>query len=186
VDGTAGDEEGLVGAGFGVSREDRAHRVGPRAARTGVRRRDPAAAGDDDWRQALGLHIPCIAPDGGHVTEGFSTAQVAAYRVLSESADATWYGAFAEGRLVSWLGTGADGTGLARFQSVETDPDPRRWGLASALVHHAGLTALANGVTTLVIVADPGYHAIGIYRALGFAETEMQVQLTRRPGVHGG
>ncbi len=69
---------------------------------------------------------------------------------------------------------------------METHPDARRRGLASALVHHAGRSALGNGVTTLVIVADPGYHAIGIYRALGFVETETQVQLTRPPGVHGG
>jgi hypothetical protein len=34
-----------------------------------------------------------------------------------------------------------------------------------------------------VIVADPEYHAVEIYRRLGFVDTERQVQLTRRPAV---
>ena len=58
-------------------------------------------------------------------------------------------------------------------------------GLASALVHHAGKAALDRGAKRLVIVADPGYHAIGIYRSLGFVDWETQVQLTRPPGSTG-
>jgi hypothetical protein len=34
-------------------------------------------------------------------------------------------------------------------------------------------------VRTLVIVADPEYHAIRIYRSLGFTETETQIELER-------
>ncbi len=34
---------------------------------------------------------------------------------------------------------------------------------------------------TLVMVADPGYPAIGIYRALGFAEQGRQVGMPRAP-----
>jgi hypothetical protein len=32
------------------------------------------------------------------------------------------------------------------------------------------------GAQTLVMVADPGYHAIDLYRSLGFAVTETQLQ----------
>ena len=59
-----------------------------------------------------------------------------------------------------------------------------------------GMTILDTGVSyaaaaidkaakRLVIVADPGYHAIGIYRSLGFVDWETQVQLTRPPGSTG-
>jgi len=53
-------------------------------------------------------------------------------------------------------------------------------GLASTLVHGASRHGLVEfGAHTLVMVADPEYLAIGIYRALGFTATEIQVQLTK-------
>jgi predicted GNAT family acetyltransferase len=63
---------------------------------------------------------------------------------------------------------------------VETHPQARRRGLATSLVHLAGTTVLDDGATTLVILADPGYHAIDVYRSLGFVERETKVELTRR------
>jgi GNAT superfamily N-acetyltransferase len=140
---------------------------------------------DADWGQALALHVACAEPEDEHVTEAFLAGQVAAARALCDRGHATWLGAYEDGVLRSSLGIVSDGTGLARFQSVETHPDARRRGLASALVHHAGRAALDRGATRLVIVADPDYHAIGIYRSLGFVEAEMQVQLTRPPGSTG-
>ena len=186
LDGTAGDVDGLVRAGFEVSRDTVLTAAALQPPGQEIDAEIRPLQGNDEWAQALELHVACVPPGDEHATAEFLAAQVGGYRALSESADATWYGAFSAGRLQSWLGIVADGTGLARFQSVETHPDARRRGLASALVHHAGRSALGNGVTTLVIVADPGYDAIGIYRALGFVETETQVQLTRPPGVHGG
>ena len=41
--------------------------------------------------------------------------------------------------------------------------------------------ALEAGAETLVIVADPEYHAIGLYRSAGFDDRETKVELTRRP-----
>jgi predicted GNAT family acetyltransferase len=72
--------------------------------------------------------------------------------------------------------------GLARFQSVETHPDARRRGLAGTLVHHVsdfGLTEI--GAHTLVMVADPTYAAIRLYRALGFTDSESVLQAERAP-----
>jgi ribosomal protein S18 acetylase RimI-like enzyme len=94
---------------------------------------------------------------------------------------ATWFGAFEHGMLRAALGIVSDGSGLARFQMVETHPDARRRGLASALLHRAGSAALDAGAETLVIVADPAYHAIDLYRSAGFADRETKVELTRRP-----
>jgi ribosomal protein S18 acetylase RimI-like enzyme len=50
-------------------------------------------------------------------------------------------------------------------------------------VHAAGRYALEHlGARTLVIVADDDGEAIGIYRRLGFADTERQLMLERRHG----
>lgn len=185
VDGTAGAEHELVDAGFHVGRDTVLTATTLRAPRPVDAQLRPLA-GDADWAQALALHTACVDPGDVHVTEEFLAGRVAAARALCELGHATWLGAFAAGRLLSALGVVSDGGGLARFQAVETHPEARRRGLASALVHRAGEEALAHGAATLVIVADPEYHAIGIYRALGFAGSETQVQLTRVPETEGG
>lgn len=186
TDGTAGDEEALVRAGFDVGRDA----VLAAAVLTSPVRRVEAElrplSGDADWSQALELHVACSDPADDALSEEFLRAQVAAARTLAEGGHATWFGAFDGANLLSSLGIVADGSGLARFQSVETRPDARRRGLASALVHKAGDLALGRGARRLVIVADPEYHAIGIYRSLGFREAETQVQLTRRPHSNAG
>ena len=80
--------------------------------------------------------------------------------------------------MVSGLGLFRAGHGLARFQSVETHPDARGRGLAGTLVHHASRHGLETlGAETLVMVADPGYLAIRIYRSVGFKVTEYQAQV---------
>ena len=184
VDGTVGAEDEVVAAGFEVSRDTvltaSVLRAPPRTTDAELR----PIESDADWRQALALHIACTEGDE-HVTEEFLAGQVAAARALCDRGHATWFGAFEDGKLRSSLGLVSDGSGLGRFQSVETHPDARRRGLASALVHHAGKAALDRGAKRLVIVADPNYHAICIYRSLGFVESETQVQLTRPPGSTG-
>ena len=59
--------------------------------------------------------------------------------------------------------------GLARFQSVETHPDFRGQGLAGTLVHEVSRYGFDQlGAHTLVMVADPDYLAIRVYRSVGF------------------
>ena len=185
VDGTAGAEQELVDSGFHVGRDTvlTAGSLRPpgRPAEAELR----PLESDADWRQTLALHIACVDPADEHVTEEFLAGHVAAFRELRDRGHATWFGAFEDGMLVSSLGIVSDSSGLARFQAVETHPDARRRGLASMLVRHAGRAALDRGARRLVIVADPSYHAIGIYRSLGFVESETQVQLTRPPGSSG-
>jgi ribosomal protein S18 acetylase RimI-like enzyme len=179
VDGDAGDEAALTAAGFEVERNT----VLTTTALTPPRRpveADLRVLGPDDWAQLLQLRLETYA-DEEHYTRDFQEGKVAEARALSENGSATWYGAFDGGLLRSALGLVADGKGLGRYQSVETHPDARRRGLAGALVHHAGRQALDAGAHTLVIVADPEYHAIGLYRALGFTDGEVQAQLTKPP-----
>ena len=104
-------------------------------------------------------------------------------RRLVDAGRGTRFGAFVDGRLVSTAGIFVTEEGLARFQSVETHPEHRRRGLASAVVHGAGRHALDHlGVRTLVIVADTDGEAIGVYRRLGFEDLERQLMMERRSG----
>jgi ribosomal protein S18 acetylase RimI-like enzyme len=137
-------------------------------------------AGDDDWRQALELRMACS--DAVRLVDGpeFEARRVRQARHLSEAGHGACFGAFQAGRLLAQLGVFSDGSGIARYQNVETHPAARRQGLAGTLICHAGRYALAElGASVLVIVADPGYSAIRIYRSAGFADQEVQLGLER-------
>ena len=74
--------------------------------------------------------------------------------------------------------------GLARFQNVKTHPDARGRGLAGTLVHRVSRYGFDElGAQTLVMVADPEYLAIRVYRSVGFADTEHQLQAERKPAA---
>jgi GNAT superfamily N-acetyltransferase len=137
-------------------------------------------AGDDDWRRAAELRAAITAGSPGDSPE-FLQAQLAAERALTEAGHGWWFGAFDSGRLAAQLGLITDGSGLARYQNVETRPQARRQGLAGTLVWHAGKHALAHGARTLVMVADPAEGAIRVYRSVGFEQQENQLGFTRRP-----
>ncbi len=139
---------------------------------------------DRDWAQSAELRVRCndrqIDPeDFGR----FATHEARTHRRLVEGGHARWFGAFAGERLIAQLGLVSAGGGLARFQTVECDPVHRRRGIAGSLVHHAaGQGFAAMGADTLVIVADPDYVAIELYRKLGFVASEVQLQAARPPG----
>jgi GNAT superfamily N-acetyltransferase len=138
-------------------------------------------AGDDDWRRAAELRAIVNAGEPGGDPD-FIRARSAAERALTEAGHGSWFGAFAGNELVAQLGLVTDGSGIARYQNVETHPDWRRRGLAGSLVWHAGQHGVdALGATTLVIVADPLADAIKVYRSVGFADAETQVGLERQP-----
>jgi ribosomal protein S18 acetylase RimI-like enzyme len=172
---------------------DRGLRVEASAVMTATRVHEPPRpnrdaeyrplASEDDWQQLVDVRMACN--DDGHEPTGyreFVVAKVATTRRLVEAGHGAWFGAFEAGRLLSTMGLFRAGTGLARFQNVETVPEARGRGLAGTLVHHAstyGLTELGAG--TLVMVADPDYLAIRIYRSVGFAETEVQLGAEKPP-----
>lgn len=143
-------------------------------------------AGDDDWAQADTLTFACDDRSDEHEHRLFLTARQREARALCEAGHGAWIGAFVDGQMRSGCGIFTGGDGLARYQNVETHPGFRRRGLASRAVYRAGRHAMqALGAATLVIVADPGDVAIGIYRSLGFSDAERQVQLQREAAAAG-
>jgi ribosomal protein S18 acetylase RimI-like enzyme len=139
---------------------------------------------DDDWAQSVELRIRCHdqQPPSAADYRGYVTAKAQTNRALVDAGHGGWFGAFIDGRLVSQMGLLSASPGLARFQSVETHPHYRRRGLGGSLVHHAsryGFDDLA--ARTLVMVADPDYFAIDLYRAVGFVAAEAQLQIERPP-----
>jgi len=184
VDGTNGqrpDMDPLAAAGFEVEASVvmTATRVNlpPRPNRAAHIR---ALVSEDDWSASLQLTLDCEeeTQDSGFLE--FAGRRSAAERSLVTRGHGVWFGAFENGRLRSQLGLVDAGGGLARFQSVETHPDARGRGLAGTLVHDASRYGLGQpGVSTLVMVADPDYSAIRLYRSVGFSDTQTQLQAAR-------
>ena len=135
-----------------------------------------------DWRQTEQLRLAV----GEHGRESgyrdFLKRQMRAIRRVCERGQGSWFGAFRDDEMRSSLGIFNAGSGVARFQSVDTHPEHRRQGLASHLLFTAGHHALTQlAASTLVIAADPDYLAIDIYRSLGFLDLERHTQLERLP-----
>lgn len=138
-------------------------------------------AGDADWRQAASLRAVLNEGEPG-AEPGFLKARIAAERALTEAGHGIWFGAFLDGQLMAQLGLVSDGTGIARYQNVETHPAARRQGLAGTLVWRAGRCGLTDlGASTLVMLADPLDVAIRVYRSVGFTDAETQVGFERQP-----
>jgi len=137
-----------------------------------------------EWRQALQNQVDCRG-DGFTLEEylPFKREQMARYHRMSDAGLGHWFGAFCEGKLVADLGIFVR-DGMARFQSVGTNPAYRRLGICGTLVYQASQYAFANmNVGTLVMVADEDYFAAAIYESVGFRPRERQVNLEKRPGA---
>lgn len=146
---------------------------------------------DDDWQQRAELSWALDPRIDRKMHLRFALGRNVQERALVQAGRGQRFGAFTrggegdgedKGRLLSTAGIFRTEQGVARFQSVETHPDARRQGLAATVVHAAARHALDHlGARTLVIVADRAEDAIRIYRRLGFADTERQLMLERRP-----
>jgi predicted GNAT family acetyltransferase len=134
---------------------------------------------DDDWAQQV--EVSRAGEDVGYDLP-FVTARAQAERRLVDAGYGAWWGAFEGDRLLASMGLFTASEGLARFQNVKTHPDARNRGLAGTLVHRVSRYGFEElGARTLVMVADPEYVAIRIYRSVGFADSERQLQVTRKP-----
>jgi ribosomal protein S18 acetylase RimI-like enzyme len=188
VDGTsgdAGDEVELSAAGLEAERST----VLTAAATTPPPRPNQIAqfrmlGSDADWEAALDLQEAVHSYGDPEGWQGFNGRRLLAMRQMQAQGFGAWFGAFHAGRMVSGLGVYGDGSGVVRFQNVDTHPEHRNQGLAGTLVHEASRHAQQEmAAQTQVIVADQTGTAIRIYRSVGFRDAETQVQLQRRqPG----
>lgn len=138
---------------------------------------------DDDWVQSIELRMQCKDPTLEPTSyRRFASIKSQTDRALIEGGRGGWFGAFLDGQLVAQMGLILVEPGIARFQSVETDPRHRRRGLAGSLIYHVSHYGFEELSThTLVMVADPNYFAIDLYRSAGFIPTETQLQAELRP-----
>lgn len=137
---------------------------------------------DDDWAQALALRLDCNDTLEAASYRLFAERRITEARRLAETGHGGWFGAFVNGRMEAGMGLYTDGCGVARFQNVETRPSARNRGLASSLVHFVARFGFgAMKAHTLVMVADPDYLAVRLYRALGFRDSETQLAIEKPP-----
>jgi len=138
---------------------------------------------DEDWMQSVDLRTRCNERPLGDVAYRMHLmAKATTNRQIVEAGCGAWFGAFLDDRLVAQMGLVKATAGVARFQTVETDPAWRRRGLAGSLIHRAATYGLTDlGAHTLVIVADPSYFALDLYRSVGFVVAETQLQIERPP-----
>lgn len=102
----------------------------------------------------------------------FVEQRLADLRELFRDGRGAWYAAVTGDRVVAGCGVVVTG-GRGRYQSVDTLAAFRRRGICSRLVVAAGHHAAEHyGADRLVICADPGYHALGLYESLGFGRAE--------------
>ena len=181
VDGDTGDVSELTDAGLDLETS-----VVLTAASLTSPSRAPACevrplATDADWEQMVTVRLE-VDEDTSHRHREFVERKAVEARRLMHQGHGIYFGAFVDGVVRASLGIVTDGNGLARYQAVETSPGHRRQGLASAMIVAAADAAITQlGAKKLVIVADPDYVAIDLYRALGFNDNERQVQLQRKP-----
>jgi len=137
---------------------------------------------DEEWLAACELQIACGDPSFARGYREFKERQMRGYRKLAEQGKGDWFGGFVDGELVADLGV-FHHEGIGRYQNVGTHPDHRRQGFCGELVYQAGRYVQTHyQVETLVMEADPGYHAARIYESVGFsASPTVNHQLSRWP-----
>lgn len=141
-----------------------------------------ALESDDDWEQLARLNHHLWSKTEEETFMTYARRKNDQERALVARGLGQRFGAFVDDTLVSTAAIFVTHAGIARYQNVETHPEHRRQGLASAVVHAAGEHALAAyKIEKLVIVADHDGDAIRIYRNLGFADVERHCTLERRP-----
>ena len=138
---------------------------------------------DADWEALIGLDLAENARTRAHEPTGyerFLRDQGRARRRMVADGVARWFGAFdAKGALTASLGIVVCDD-LARFQSVGTNAEHRRRGLAGHLLGLAARWAGGQGSTAWVIVTESTNPAGRLYRSVGFVPDAVQVAASHR------
>jgi ribosomal protein S18 acetylase RimI-like enzyme len=181
VDGTSGSGEELAPfAELGMSTEWSSVMTVHEPNRPNADATFRPLTSEEEWAQQVGLAM--AGEDAASYSESFVTRQATAQRHLVDAGYGAWWGAFEGDRLLASMGLFTASPGLARFENVKTHPDARGRGLAGTLLHRVSRYGFDElGAHTLVMVADPTYPAIRIYRSVGFTDTERQLKAERKP-----
>jgi GNAT superfamily N-acetyltransferase len=139
-----------------------------------------------DWAQVIDLQVLCREPEHEEAAyREFRQRAMDRYRRMEAAGLGHWYGAFVGDRLVANMGVFHNGRSLGRYQSVETDPEFRRQGIAGTLVYETGRQAISShGLHTLVIIAEEGSAPARLYQSVGFTPAEKSMGLLWFP--HAG
>jgi len=136
-------------------------------------------AGGAEWQAVIENQV--VTRDEQYSETGYrtyTTQKMARFQAMVAAGLGHWFGAFLNERLVADLGVFVK-DGVGRFQTVGTHPDYRRRGICGAMVHQAAEFAYKSlGAKTLVMVADPEYHAAKIYESIGFKPVERYCGIT--------
>jgi ribosomal protein S18 acetylase RimI-like enzyme len=168
---------GLIAPASAVTEHPRANRE--------VEVRPLNSQGDDElWAEVLALWV--ANRDEERFDEAsyrrFSRDRLRDLRELFSRESGSWYVALLPGgELAGSCGIVVAGE-RARYQAVDTAPAYRRRGICSRLVVEAAHDATGRWpIRQFVIVADPDYHALGIYESLGFRQLEHTAGVCRQP-----
>jgi ribosomal protein S18 acetylase RimI-like enzyme len=147
-----------------------------------VRALSPAAGEDEElWQQVIAIQATDPPPGtSGDYHLRYLRDRQAGHRELFRAGRGAWFVALDGEEVVATLGIVVSDR-RARYQNVHTAESHRRRGIASRLIVEAAhLSSAAHAIDHFVIVADPDYHAIGIYESVGFepVETVSSLQLT--------
>lgn len=127
---------------------------------------------DGEWASATEVQVLCRDAMFSEASYRiYKIQQMADRRRMTQMGIGKWIGAFVGERCVADMGIFWN-QDIARYQQVGTHPDYRNKGLCKHLLYAASQLALQRRVKKLVIYADNDYHAIRIYKAAGFKETE--------------
>jgi GNAT superfamily N-acetyltransferase len=138
----------------------------------------------DDWEQSVARAVADNERSGEHEATSFARfarQRAQAKRRLHERGTAAFFGAFHADVLVAELGIVRCDT-TARYQSVGTDPEHRRRGLASHLLGVAARWAGERGCERWVIITESTNPAGRVYRSVGFQLDTGNAQAYRAVG----
>ena len=168
-------------------RQIRAHRRENRDVL--IRALDPAPGANEELWQAV-VELQVAGRDEHHDEAGyrdFVRARLDGLREHFRTGRGAWYVAVepTHGDVAASCGVVVAGE-RGRFQAVDTAVAYRRRGICSRLVVEVAQRSAASHQTErFVIVADAGYHALGLYESLGFSRREHVFGVCRRPDAEG-
>jgi GNAT superfamily N-acetyltransferase len=136
----------------------------------------------DLWAQVIAVQAKePPSGTGGDYHLRYLRDRQAGQRELFRAGRGAWFVALEGDRVVASLGIVVT-AGRARYQHVDTVESHRRRGIASRLVVEAArLSSEAHQIDHFVIAADPAYHALGLYRSVGFEPVEAVSALQLNP-----